>query len=374
LQGHFSFDQPPAKPTSSNAFSPHVATILVSKAVVISGTRDQQGEITSIDRGTWPFAVEALGSPVVIRGLRFVRPNGGAIQVNAVRGLEISDCRIEGIVPLSNRDLKGARVGLAIGVSTVSTHPSPAERGQPENVAGTISIVNNDIDATGGAAADLTVGILVFSVGQSPGQEVDLHVSGNRISNVTERAVNLRQVGGRAYVEQNVISTGSIVGAAGGVAPDAIHAVGTGSYRIAHNSIHSGWANGAGIRIHANFAEWPIIGAIVVDNDVTMAAPENTLFGTNSAGIEIRGYAQGTAVLNNRIRGRARAALAVITQGDGIPGNSEFVSNDLEGFQATLAGVLVDKGVTNTRLVDEKGKFEDGGIGTVIVRLGGKEK
>ena len=107
---------------------------------------------------------------------------------------------------------------------------------------------------------------------------------------------------------------------------------------------------------------------------MTMAAPGNAVFGANSAAIEIRGYAQGTTVLHNKIRGRARAALAVVTQGGGIPGNSEFVSNDLEGFQATLTGVLVDKGVTNTRLVGEKEKFEDGGIGTVIVRLGGKEK
>jgi hypothetical protein len=34
--------------------------------------------------------------------------------------------------------------------------------------------------------------------------------------------------------------------------------------------------------------------AIVVDNDVTMSAPEGTVFGANSAGIEIRGFAQET--------------------------------------------------------------------------------
>src|SRR3974390_1586541 len=97
LQGHFSFDRPPDKQTPAQAFSPHVATVLMSKEVVISGTRDQRGKMTSIDGGTWPFAVEALGVPVTIRGLRFVRPKGGAIQVNAVRGLQIADCRIEGV-------------------------------------------------------------------------------------------------------------------------------------------------------------------------------------------------------------------------------------------------------------------------------------
>jgi hypothetical protein len=105
-----------------------------------------------------------------------------------------------------------------------------------------------------------------------------------------------------------------------------------------------------------------------------MSAPESAVFGTNSAGIEIRGFAQGSVVLNNRIRGRARAALAVVTQDRGVPGNNEFVSNDLEGFQPSLAGVLVDTGVTNTRVVGQKSKVQDGGIGTVIARPGGKDK
>jgi hypothetical protein len=63
-------------------------------------------------------------------------------------------------------------------------------------------------------------------------------------------------------------------------------------------------------------------------------------------------------VIDNRIRGRARAALAVATRDTGIPGNSQFVSNDLEGFQPSPASVSV----------------QDAGTGTVIVKLGGKDK
>ncbi len=375
LQGHFSFDQPPTRSTPPQAFFPRMASVVVSKEVVISGTRDQRGEMTSIDRGTWPFAVEALGSHVTIQGLRFVRPKGGAIQVNAVSGLEIADCRVEGVEPIQNQDLRGVRVGMGIGISTTPLPPTPAEPGQPGNISGILSIVNNYIDAAGGTASDDTLGVLIFSVGKPPDREVDVYVSGNHISNVTERAVNIRQIGGRAYIERNIITTGSIAGAAGGgIAPDAIHAFGTGSYRIAHNSIQSDWANGAGIRVHAKFADWPIAGAIVVDNDVTMSASESAVFGTNSAGIEIRGFAQGSVVLNNRIRGRGRAALALVVQDTGVPGNNEFVSNDLEGFQPSIAGVFVDTGVTNTRVVGQKSKVQDGGIGTVIVRQGGKEK
>lgn len=93
-------------------------------------------------------------------------------------------------------------------------------------------------------------------------------------------------------IEQNVITTGAIVGPSNGVQPDVIHAVGPGSYRIAPNSIVSEWATGAGIRVQGNggFSE---ARAVVLDNDVIMAAPEGTIFGNNSVGIEIRGGRSG---------------------------------------------------------------------------------
>ncbi len=187
---------------------------------------------------------------------------------------------------------------------------------------------------------------------------MDVYVSGNRIRNVTQRAVNLRQIGGRAYIERNVIATGSISGAQAGVSPDVIHVFGAGSYLVAHNSIQCDWAKGAGIRVHGGFAEWPINGAIVMDNDVNMAAPESTVFDAYSAGIEIRGYAKASVVLNNRLRGRGRAALAVMNRDAGVPENSMFGWNDIEGFQP--AG--------------RKSKVLDAGIGTVIVKQGGKGK
>ena len=106
-----------------------------------------------------------------------------------------------------------------------------------------------------------------------------------------------------------------------------------------------------------------------MDNDVTMSAPEGTVFGANSAGIEIRGFAQGNSVLNNRIRGRARAALAVLGQNGGIPGNSSFVSNDLSGFQSSLADIFVDAGVTNTFVIGRQATVQDHGSGTVVVPM-----
>ena len=113
----------------------------------------------------------------------------------------------------------------------------------------------------------------------------------------------------------------------------------------------------------------PEANAIIVDNDVTMSAPEGTVFSANSAGIEIRGFAQGNSVLNNRIRGRARAALAVVVQNAGIPGSNSFVANDLDGFQSSLADIFVDAGVTNTFVIGRQALVEDHGSGTVVVPM-----
>ena len=68
-----------------------------------------------------------------------------------------------------------------------------------------------------------------------PGAEVEAYVSGKTIRNTTEPAIALRRIGGRAYVERNVLSTGSVVGTA--PRPRAIRVVNTGSYLIAHNVI-----------------------------------------------------------------------------------------------------------------------------------------
>ena len=71
LRGHFSFDNPPSQ---HGALPDLMATILVSKEVTISGTWDEQGQMTAIEGGEIPFAVEARGAAVRIEKLRFIRP------------------------------------------------------------------------------------------------------------------------------------------------------------------------------------------------------------------------------------------------------------------------------------------------------------
>jgi hypothetical protein len=370
LRGHFSFDRSPTPPTAMGF--PH--EVLVSKEVVIAGTRDEHGEMTTIEGGVVPFEVEAPGAHVTIQGLRFVRPRERAIAVFAVSGLEIAYCRIERVepAPLRSKSAEGLFSSAILVTTTPHVRPTADQPGQPENVSGSLSIFNNNIDAVGTAGL-ASLGIVITSVGKSPDKEVEIHLSGNTIRNTTERALNIQQIGGRVYIERNVITTSANMRQGGGVTAlvDAIKCQGSGSYLVAHNSIDSAWTNGAGIRLRDLTALGAAVeGAIVIDNDVTMSAPESVVYGANSAAIEIRGLAQGNVVLNNRIRGRARTALAVVAQPGGVPGNSTFVLNDLDGFHPSLADVFVDEGVTKTLVVGRKGTVRDRGVGTVIVNAG----
>src|SRR5712692_6409462 len=370
LRGHFSFDRPPSRPNALGF--PH--EVLVSREVAISGTQDERGEMTTIEGGDVPFDVEAPGARVSIKGLRFIRPRRLAISVFAVSGLVIAHCRIEQVESLPMRSTpEGVLVSTAILVTTTSNvRPTADQPGQPENVSGALSIFDNNIDAVG--TDDLaSLGIFITSVGKSPDKEVEIHLSGNIIRNTTERALNIQQIGGRVYIERNVITTSSNMRPGGGVTAlvDGIKCQGSGSYLVAHNRIDSGWANGAGIRLRDLTALGSAVErAIVVDNDVTMSAPQGVVFGKNSAAIEIRGFAQGNVVLNNRIRRQAGTALAMVAQGLSVPANNTFAGNDIEGFHASLADVFVDAGVANTLVVGRKGTVRDRGVGTVIVNPG----
>src|SRR5215510_8287423 len=62
LVGHFSFDMPPTKPAGA-AYS---RMVTVSKQVVISGNRDEHGEMPVIVGGFFPFFIDAPNSSVSI--------------------------------------------------------------------------------------------------------------------------------------------------------------------------------------------------------------------------------------------------------------------------------------------------------------------
>lgn len=356
LNGHFSFNSPPTIPT---AFPPAAgypqATILVSKAVTISGENK-----TRIEGGSIPFYVDAPGASVTIQELFFINPTARAIVVYAANGLIIANCKIAGVVPVLSSGCAG------IDINTIGAVPTLASPGLPENIFGTVLVTHNEIDI-GGTSPDNTLGIIVFSVGLSPDNEADVYIVGNKIRDTNEPAINLRRIGGRAYVEGNEISTASVVGTATG--PEAIRAANTGSYVIAHNTIQCEWSDpqATGIGVFSQIATWPMEHAVVINNSVTMSPNPGVAFIDPSAGIDIRGFASDCVVANNTIRGRARAVLAVDPFKGGIPANNTFLDNDLNGFAASTADIVIGQGVTNTLLLGQAGTIQDNGVGTVIV-------
>ncbi|HET9636716.1 MAG TPA: protein kinase [Gemmatimonadaceae bacterium] len=359
LKGHFSFAIAPTRPVApllASGWYPGAAEILISKAVNVSGERNSRGDMATIESGTIPFYVDAPGEPVKIRGLRFVRPTQTAILVRAVRGLEISSSKIDGLVPFSN----GAG---GISINTRGEMPLPSSPGNPENVSARILIAHNDIDGTGGTAQVPTAGITVFSVGESPDKEVDLDIIGNTIKNTSAPTINIRHLHGRARVLGNTLQTSPET--IGDV--DAVRLVNGGSILMANNTVECKWPNAAAIQVFSPFAEWQTERVVVEDNTVRMSLPPRTAFGDFSAGISIRGYAKGNIIRHNSISGRARAALSMYAFRGGVPTDNAFIDNRLDGFGATGADIFVGSGVTRGRIVGP-GSVSDHGTATILER------
>jgi hypothetical protein len=103
-----------------------------------------------------------------------------------------------------------------------------------------------------------------------------------------------------------------------------------------------------------------------------MSPPDGVQFGNYSSGIDIRGFAQGIFAANNRIRGRARAAVGVDVFNGGVPSNTALVLNHIGEFDATVAGVIVGNGITDTLILGQNGIVNDQGLNTMILPLGGR--
>jgi hypothetical protein len=329
LQGRFSFR---GTPLMRGRLVELTATVLVSKTVNISGTWDERGEMTTIEGGEIPFAVEAPGSQIRIERLRFANPKGYAILATAAAGITVESCVIEGVQVLSRRDSPaGMEYGIGIYFASLLGLPDRDRPGEPANFSGRISIVDNRV-AMGGspaAASEDSMGIVMAVIG-TPEKPVDVDISGNTIRNATKKGINLKQIGGRVRIERNVVTSNIVYT---GHSPKAliagIHCGGTGIYRIAHNRIDYADPDAAGIRLRAMPEMNAMVeGAIVTDNDVTMSVPEGLTFGNASAGIIIQGLARNTVVERNRIQGRARIALSAEEDKGGTPEGTAFRQND----------------------------------------------
>ena len=222
--------------------------------------------------------------------------------------------------------------GSGINVATLLGLPSRERPGNPGNVSGKLSILNNQISIS--EAADQGMGILIVSVGD-PEKPVEVEISGNTIRNTTQKGIHVRQIGGRARIERNIVTTNVVYTGPAPSYVDGILCACSGSYLIAHNLISVADPNGAGIRIKGCSVGGATERANITDNDVFMAA-EGAVLGVASAGIEIKGLARGTVVQRNRIRGRARIGLSVAIDKAGIPTGNTFDRNDQENFSSPL--------------------------------------
>jgi hypothetical protein len=105
-----------------------------------------------------------------------------------------------------------------------------------------------------------------------------------------------------------------------------------------------------------------------------MSPPEGVLFGDFSAGIDIRGFAHGNIVGNNIYSRRRQSCGRRRCLQRGFPGNTKFVLNRFDDFDASVAGVIVGNGVSDTLIVGLKGTINDHGSNTVILPFRGRPR
>ncbi|MBV9073846.1 MAG: hypothetical protein JOZ10_09460 [Acidobacteria bacterium] len=125
-----------------------------------------------------------------------------------------------------------------------------------------------------------------------------------------------------------------------------------------------------GIGVFSQFSAWPMQHAVVLDNETAMSPPKGKTFGALNAGIEVRGFVADSVLADNRIRGRARAALAVDPFKGFVPVNTSLSENRLDDFEAALADLVVGAGVKDTLLLGQEGTLEDqSSVNTMVVPL-----
>jgi Right handed beta helix region len=334
LEGTFSF--------ASGSPSP---TITIRRDVRIEGIPDGQGQIPEILGGTQPFVIAAPGAEVAIEGLHFENSVGTAIWIQAGGDVSVANCVFEGVLP-------GLIGGRMVGIEIFESF----------GPVGTVSIVGNDLKPGGSASNDAN-GIILLAPTDT------IEITDNRVANTTAHGIDLRNIGGSALVTRNEVVTG-LVGRGGGVGQfvDGIRCVGPGSYVIEHNSVDAGFENAAGIRLGGTTQ------AVIHANDVVLSMPDAAVPGAQSAGIQVQGSASRNAVVQNRIRGRGRAALSVIHSdfaldkgtGSGNPVETSLFGNDEELFTATFASVEIGAGAMDTDIFGGGRTLSDLGTGTVF--------
>ena len=325
--------------------------ILVTRAVTIRGQDATiRGGGSAAPGGQQAVVlIDAPGADVTIEGLRFVNPHNAAIRVAQSGDVRIATCEVDGVTP-----------------SEVPTNAGPQNAALaihlPGGPYGAVSILENRFQI-GGTASDSSGGIIMT------GPTVRVLIADNRITGTTSHGMDLRTITGPARVERNVIETGT-VGRSGlpGQFVDALRLIGSGEYVVEKNQFDCGFENAAVVRLGGTTK------AVIRQNEVVASVPTGKVPGLQSAGVQVQGSANDNQILENRIKGRARAAISVIfsnfaldkANGTGNPLGTTFQGNNLQQFAPTVATVEVGPGAQNTRIVGGSGTLIDNGIGTVV--------
>jgi hypothetical protein len=234
-----------------------------------------------------------------------------------------------------------------IGVYTVGGIPNATKPGKPSNVTGRLVIADNDVDVAGGTASQNVLGVTMFSAGDST-SPLEVRVSRNRISNMTEPGINFRRVVGHVSIDHNVLNTG-LVGVPK-ARSQVIRVANLGTYVIEHNVIICAWAGVAdaeGIGVFSQISAWPIENATVEHNRITMTPSDGTIFDTFSAGIGLYGFADNNRVAHNILRGSARAGIVTPVfplppQAPASPHDNVLARNNFKQFMASVGNIVVD--------------------------------
>ncbi len=313
-------------------------------ATILGGGSATKGELQAV------FFVEAPGAAVTIEGLRFVKPHNAAIRVRRSGDLRIANCKVEGMIP-SAVTTKGGVQNAALAIHL------------PGGSVGAVSILENRVQI-GGTAEDSIGGIIMTGPAKS------VLIADNRIIGTTSHGMDLRDVIGPARVERNIVETGPI-GRSGlpGRFVDALRLIGSGEYVVERNQFDCGFENAAVVRLGATQK------AMIRQNEVMASVPQGKMPGEQSAGVQVQGSAKDNEIRENRIKGRGRVAISVISSDfdldkpantDGSPSATSFQGNNVQQFAPTLATVEIGKGAKDTTIAGGSGTLIDEGIGTVV--------
>jgi Right handed beta helix region len=319
-------------------------TIRGQDATILGGGSDAPGGQQAV------FLIDAPGGDVTIEGLRFVNPHNAAIRVRRSGNLTIAKCQVDGMTP-SQVATPGGVQNAALAIHL------------PGGSVGAVSILENRFQI-GGTANDSIGGIIMT------GPADRLLVADNRITGTTSHGMDLRDVKGPARVERNIVETGT-VGRSGlpGQFVDALRLIGSGEYVVERNQFDCGFENAAVVRLGATK------NAVIRQNEMRASVPEGNAPGLQSAGVQVEGSANGNEILENRIKGRGRAAISVIfsdfqldkpTGTDGNPSATKFQGNNIQQFAPTVATVEIGAVAKNTTIDGGSGTLIDNGIGTVV--------